>query len=473
MVKMRVKTMFKIVSAIFCILFLLTLSASANTLLSSYEPSETNLTVTSPDASMTITWPLLGGTGGVPPATDGSYVLRMSWTGETDHKVEIKHQWTGFTFDLAGNDHILVDVYIATSSALPEIVGIWDDVFGWVSGSPVPAVTNQWITVSMDVSNLEQTGLNHIYALLFEDLAGVDGTIYIDNLRLAPPTQIDFSGYSWTVKHGDNQMGPGPNYFSDSQDNVSVDANGHLHMKILQKDGKWYCSEVIANASPGYGTYVFTVKGRVDLLDRNIVLGMFTWDSFAPQYNYREIDFELSKWGDPYNDNAQFVIQPWNNPGNLHRFDIDYSAGTDVTTHVLTWLPDQLYFQSYYGDFALVPPPENMIESWYYTGDDLPPAGGENARINFWLMSGLAPANGQDAEIIIKSFQYLTDISDLPADIDNDGDVDLVDFACLAKEWLRNDCTPANSWCSRTDLTGDGNVDFQDLAKLADYWLAN
>jgi hypothetical protein len=44
---------------------------------------------------------------------------------------------------------------------------------------------------------------------------------------------------------------------------------------------------------------VFTIDSRVDLLDRNIVLGLFTWDTYAPQYNYREIDFEFSRWQNP------------------------------------------------------------------------------------------------------------------------------------------------------------------------------
>ena len=83
---------------------------------------------------------------------------------------------------------------------------------------------------------------------------------------------IDFAGYKWTVKnvHGG---GPGPNYFSDSVEEVWVDENGYLHMEINYRDGKWYCSEVILDASPGYGTYAFVVDGRVDLLDKNIILG--------------------------------------------------------------------------------------------------------------------------------------------------------------------------------------------------------
>ena len=119
---------------------------------------------------------------------------------------------------------------------------------------------------------------------------------------------IRFADHNWGVKSGYN--GPGPNNFSDSMDNVWVDTNGHLHLKITHPDSQWYCSEIISDESFGYGTYVFTVKSRLDSLDENIVLGLFTWDTYAPEYNYREIDFEFSRWMDPALDIGQYVIQP-------------------------------------------------------------------------------------------------------------------------------------------------------------------
>lgn len=216
--------------------------------------------------------------------------------------------------------------------------------------------------------------------------------------------KISFSGYDWWIKRSCNPVGPGPNYF---EDNAWVDS-GSLHLRIDQRDGDWYCSEVIADESFGYGAYIFTVRGRVDLLDENIVLGLFTWEDCASEHNYREIDVELSKWGDPSNDNAQFVIQPWNVPGNMYRFNVDLH---ETTTHVFIWQPESVRFRSYYGDFSLTPPPENLIASWHYTGDDVPLAGSENPRINFWLMGGNAPNNGQDTEIVIESFQHLSDLT--------------------------------------------------------------
>jgi hypothetical protein len=413
------------------VLVLLSSGPARSDLLASYEPSETTaLTLSSPDPGMTVSWPVQGGVGGTPDATEGSHILKLDWASETDRKVEVKHQWSGPTFDLAGHSWILVDVFIATPSALPGIVGIWDNIFEWIPGSPVPNVTNQWIEVAMNVFHREDQNLDHIWALLFEELAGDDGTIYLDNLRLVPSREISFAGHDWQVKSSSQPYGPGPNHFSEAEEDLWVDASGRLHMKIVERDGVWYCTEIVSKDSFGHGTYVYTVETRVDQLDPNIVLGAFTWDTDAPpEHHFREIDFEFGRWKDPENQNAQYVIQPWDSPGNLYRFDIDYSGSTDITTHVMTWEPDRIDFTSYYGRFRTSPPAGDIIASWSYTGGDIPPAGGENARINFWLVEGSPPTDAQEAEIVIADFGFRADYpgADCSDGFDNDGD-GFVDF---------------------------------------------
>jgi beta-lactamase superfamily II metal-dependent hydrolase len=272
--------------------------------------------------------------------------------------------------------------------------------------------------------------------------------------------KIRFAGYDWWVKRHCDRVGPGPNYFSDSNDNVWVDPNGHLHLKIVKRNDKWYCGEVIADANLGYGTYIFTIKGRVDLLDENIVLGLFTWEDCVPEHNYREIDIEFARWGNPDDPNrAQYVVQPWNTPGNMVRFPVDLAGHpNEITTNIFTWNQDNIPFRSYYGDFSLVPRTEDMIACWSYAGEDIPPSGGENPRINFWLMNGYAPANGQDAEIVIKDFQYLPDVT---------AEIDFIDVAFFALRWLETNCDT----CSGANLDGDGVVDFNDLKGLVNNWL--
>jgi hypothetical protein len=160
-------------------------------LLAGYEPSETGVSVTSGEVTIT---KLQGGTtdgtyGAVPEAMDGDYVLGLIWTGQGDRKVEIRHEFAD-SFDLDGNDFIRVDCWFGTESAMPVdpdgIVGIWDDVFGWTQSSN-PSATGEWFTAQFDVSGFSNTGLDHISALLWENMGSSgdsSGTIFIDNLRL-------------------------------------------------------------------------------------------------------------------------------------------------------------------------------------------------------------------------------------------------------------------------------------------------
>jgi hypothetical protein len=112
-------------------------------------------------------------------------------------------------------------------------------------------------------------------------------------------------------------MGPGPNYFAAA--NSFVDSGGRLHLRISQSGARWQCAEVYAADHLGYGTYTWVIGSRIDTLDANAVLGLFTWSDNAA-YNHRELDFEASRWGrasDP--TSGQYVVQPWSNTGNLQR----------------------------------------------------------------------------------------------------------------------------------------------------------
>ena len=153
-------------------------------------------------------------------------------------------------------------------------------------------------------------------AELFDNAAA-----YVTEDREPVYRTIEFSGYTWNVKSSKAKVGPGPNYFSADENDVWVDEDGNLHLTISYKDGKWFSSEVFTLAPLGYGTYTFTLASPIDQLDKNAVLGLFTWDDAAPENNYREIDTEFSKWGNDSGENSQYVVQPYDHAGNIHRFD--------------------------------------------------------------------------------------------------------------------------------------------------------
>jgi hypothetical protein len=163
-----------------------TASASELTVVS-YETSETNLILSSPDTGMTLT-KVLAGTSGAPAATHGSYVLKAVWSNQPDRKVEIHHG--GLSYNLAGFDKVLVDVFIPTGAALFQptgIIGIWSDNWlpgNWSEGDIVPTENNRWFTIEMNIDSFSPGLLDHISALVFENYGADSGTLYIDNIRL-------------------------------------------------------------------------------------------------------------------------------------------------------------------------------------------------------------------------------------------------------------------------------------------------
>jgi len=211
----------------------------------------------------------------------------------------------------------------------------------------------------------------------------------------AYPDKIAWSGLTWDIKTSRSAVGPGPNVFAKS--NVWLDQSGSLHLGIAKNAaGTWTCAEIIAPTSYGYGTYSFTIASRVDTLDPNVVLGLFTWSDKAP-YAHREIDIEFARWANVVDKtNAQYVVQPYSGAGHLARFT---QPETATSTHLFTWRPGQISWQS--RDAS-----GNQIGSYTYTGSDVPKPGDERVRLNLWLFGGAVPSDGIPAEVVVSSFAF-------------------------------------------------------------------
>ena len=163
-------------------------------------------------------------------------------------------------------------------------------------------------------------------------------------ILLARPTSartIQWSGMTWDVKNGTG-LGPGPNNWSDSTNSVWVDANNNLHLKVRRFHGKWYSAEVISQDSLGFGDYEFRLESNTENYDKNVVAGLFTFQS-----DTEEIDIELTKFGDANNTDAHYTVQPYFNPGNTNDFDLGLTG--DFSTHSFNWTANQIDFESLHG----------------------------------------------------------------------------------------------------------------------------
>jgi hypothetical protein len=239
-----------------------------------------------------------------------------------------------------------------------------------------------------------------------------------------------FSGYYWKIKNSlGNSVGPGPNKFSGSSDNIWLDQDGMLHLKITKYNNIWYCSEVISVKEFGYGTYVFTTASDLSTFNEKTVLGLFCWNdySFQSQAN-SEVDIEFARWNNTSDSLLlTYSVQPvwFDNPTpyieRSKRPRIPVSAVKGLSTHVYKWTADSIRWESYTGDQY---PGGKQIASWTFLKNNISrrklegskvsdpvvipaPEDSTNVRFNLWLLHGQAPSNGKEQEAVIKSFRFI------------------------------------------------------------------
>jgi len=212
---------------------------------------------------------------------------------------------------------------------------------------------------------------------------------------------LRFSGYDWLVgTSSDLTQGPGPNYYSDSKENVWLDQNGRLHLRITHINNRWVCARISMLQSFSYGRYLFELDSRIDNLDKNVVGGLFTYAS-----DTQEIDVEFSKWGVDGTTNSQFTVQPASVNGNKKSFS--YNLADAQSTHWFNWQPNRIDFASFAGHSTSLPAAAKIMQQWSYSGTSIPPDSNETVHLNLWLYKGVPPSDLQEAEMIISSVQIL------------------------------------------------------------------
>jgi len=212
---------------------------------------------------------------------------------------------------------------------------------------------------------------------------------------------IQFGGYTWYVKNsGNTLLGPGPNYWSAA--NVWVDANGYLHLKISKVSGKWKCAEVWNTQSFGYGTYQWQVEGRLDLLNKNVVLGLF---NYSGNDGFDEMDIEFAKWGKFSSPGLNYTVWPAQMGFNNFSYTQNFSLNGTYTTHRFIRSDNSVIFKSMQG---FTDSDANLFASATCTD---PPNSVSTlsmpVHINLWLFQGKAPSDRNQVEIIIHDFKYI------------------------------------------------------------------
>jgi len=214
---------------------------------------------------------------------------------------------------------------------------------------------------------------------------------------------IQFANFEWVIKDSKERLtGPGKNYFSNADSNVWVDSLGKLHLRIIQRNEKWYCSEVRLTESLGYGKYIFHLDPLPQALDKDMVIGLFMYDHLDTSNAHKEIDIEFSKWGKEKNENSQYVIQPYED--QPHRFQTDLNL---PSKHIIEVRKRKFSFSSYYTGDTLPDSLRKAIQKWTYKPESVYRTGDEKVSINTWLYKATETASLKTVEVVISSFEFI------------------------------------------------------------------
>jgi hypothetical protein len=161
----------------------------------------------------------------------------------------------------------------------------------------------------------------------------------------------------------------------------------------------WTSAEVQLTRALGYGTYVFVVRDT-SRLDPAAAFGLLTWDDLGAEQNHRELDIEISRWGDPASHNAQYVVQPHYVAVNVFRF----AAPSGRLTHSFRWEPGRASFKTTRGDGSTSGAP--LVAQRDFTSG-VPVPGGETVHMNLLYFHASPSPPGKDVEVVIEKFVYL------------------------------------------------------------------
>ena len=201
------------------------------------------------------------------------------------------------------------------------------------------------------------------------------------------PFLVHFSGYQWEVRQSAAEFG------GYEPKNAWTDKKGYLHLRITGRPGQWANAEVKLARSLGYGSYRFVVED-VAHLEPSAIFAISSIDDPGR----REMDLQVSRWGQLEDSNSQYIVQPWDVPANSVRF----SSPPGTLTNWITWEPARARFRTLRESKPGMP----AIADHVFTSG-VPAAGGERFTIALYVYDHSPHPMQNEAEIVLESFEFL------------------------------------------------------------------
>jgi hypothetical protein len=172
--------------------------------------------------------------------------------------------------------------------------------------------------------------------------------------------------------------------------NAWIDHRGFLHLRVSRQRDQWLSAGVKLSRSLGYGSYRFVVQD-ISRLEPAAVFALYTFDYLGSS---REMDIEISRWGEPEDKNAQYVVQPYVVPANTVRFD----APEGTLASWINWEPGRVSFKTIRGS-------STVSEHVFTSG--VPSPGSERIHMNLWTYNTGQHPLQHEFEVVIEKFEFL------------------------------------------------------------------
>ncbi|GAB4327658.1 MAG: hypothetical protein Kow0037_01390 [Calditrichia bacterium] len=211
----------------------------------------------------------------------------------------------------------------------------------------------------------------------------------------------------WKVRKSRSLQAPGPNWWRNTKHTVFIDNQGQLHLKLRKIGKRWWASEILTDRKFGYGEFIFYLKGDLDKLPPQAVVGMFLYKN-----DRAEMDIELTRWGKTsekrllnYSLHTVSRSRPTKYLDYNKRFAIADLKSQRETTHKIIWKREYVEFVSYSGHTQDT---EAEIARHRINSDEMViPKGKMSIRVNFYWFDANYPEDGpEEYEIILNGFEY-------------------------------------------------------------------
>jgi hypothetical protein len=217
---------------------------------------------------------------------------------------------------------------------------------------------------------------------------------------------ITWAGHAWKVTGGAMA-----GVARGNPANVTISADGYLHLQITNRAGKWTAAELFTTDNMGFGTYQWVVEGDVYNMDQTTVLGLFT---YGPAHHFggnaeNEIDIEFSQWNNTCRGcNADFTVYPSTGnrkPKGVSSWEDNFQvSGGNLTTARMEWRSDRVVFTLMNGVHPIGSVADVLKTETYSSNSTNIPQVAAPVGINLWCFKG-TPSKNQSA--VIRDFQFV------------------------------------------------------------------